>query len=235
MGCTNEGGFPFSRTLTSTVAVGGERILVVDVPVAVEITAAPLRTDVFVELDLVVTASTATRARVLAESVTLEILRPDSSRVKVTFAELEDGNLSGVLRVQAPPVLGLEVGSLDLVSITGMEGDVFVASVGPVKVAEAEGDVRVDTRGGNVIIDAELPPGAEISASTGGGDIELAIPARPSVDVEAAINGQGQIYVTHPALPAPISAVAYQATVSGGLASARLLTQGGSIVIRARE
>ncbi|MCC7382309.1 MAG: hypothetical protein IT384_10790 [Deltaproteobacteria bacterium] len=233
-GCEGGDVSSFERTITSTVTLSTERAFRIDVPVPVEVTGSPLRTSIFADLTFVVTASTATKARTLAEGINLVVVRPSPDEAVITVdGPLDVQIVGGLLKISAPPVLGVTIGSSGTVVVRGMERAIAASSAGSIKIQDAQQDVSATCRGGNILLDARLPQGTRLDASTGRGDIELRLVDRPSLDLEAAA-AQGEIVIAHAAFPTPISATSYHATVNGGLATARVLTQAGRIVIRTR-
>jgi hypothetical protein len=225
-----------SRTLTSTITVGLETLLSIESPVAVVLSGNRGRSEIFATFHATVTASTSTRSRNAAEALTIDVSRPSEDRIVLSIAPPREAGLSGKLELVAPPHLDLEVGSNGTVEIAGMEGEITVGTVSHVKVTGAKRDVTVQTRGGNILVESTTPQGTRTDLATGGGDIELTLFERPSVDLEATFSsGAGEMLIAHPAFPQPMGATQgrYHATVNGGLAIVRLLTQTGRrIVIR---
>jgi hypothetical protein len=247
----------FTRTLTSTVTLSAETNLVLVSPVALTATGSLGRSAVYATLEAVVTASTATKARVLAGELSLDVTRVDAADVKLDLGNPPGtfiGALGGSLSLGLPASLGLtaEVDNGTTV-ISGLTGPIAITSNEAVKITGGAAGITVSVQNGNAIVDTALLPGGMTTISVGQGDIELDLPAALSADL-AVQSGSAQIVINHPALSSlpltqltmplnfgqPISVpqsgdgMSFQATVNGGAAVVRAVTQSGQVVINAR-
>jgi hypothetical protein len=234
-GCEPQPSARFERSFTSTVAVGAETRLALLAGLPIELTAEGRRADVLVTLDAVFTASTATAAREAAEAVMLVVERSGSD-LGVSLPAVAGAGIEGVLRVRMPADLSL-VARVEAGTFvgSGFRRPVEVAAADGASVSDAEDDVLVLVTDGPILVQSRLTPGRGLEAATGRGDIDLRLPAALSAAV-AADAPLGQVIVEHPALPIPVgpNRQRYRAEVSGGLSPVSLLTQAGSIVIRAQ-
>lgn len=221
------------RSLTSTVTLEGERRLVTNLPIPVTIEGERRVNDVLVTVDLTVTASSSTQARILADMITIEEEHADRDLV-IGITEPENARLSGTVRIQLPADLDVKVtergGTVDVLEV---EGEIEVDSLSHVRVTGAEENVDVAVEAGNALVESAQNPGLTTTIRVNAGDVELTLPPAVSADIEAvATNG---IVVAHPMLQRwPGGNQPYRASVGGGLSIVRLSTRRGLVVIRSR-
>lgn len=233
VGCGEGHSGSADRTLTSTITAGGARLLTVQAPVALEVTGHPSRTTILAALDVTITASTATRARTVAEGLVIDAVAKDE-QLELRVAIPSDAGISGTLKLTVPAYLDLGLRVAGTVMVGRVDGEIGVEAQSSVKITGAKRSVAVAATAGNVLIDSDTPQSTVLDARTGSGDMELTLFERPSLDLEASVTGQGQVVIAHPAFPQAINSSSYRAAVNGGLAVARLLTGTGRIVIRSR-
>lgn len=219
------------RHFTSTVTLSSEANLIVDMPLSVEIDAAPVRTSVLADFDGTITASTSTRAKAVADGLAFIVTRPDAQTVKISFPPPQIGtNYTGAVRLFAPPTLKLIAGSSRIVLIKSWRGTIVAAAQGGVQIDDGCCAITV-TQAPQVVVATSLQAGApvEITASR---QVDLILPERPSIALTVGLNDNSQLSILHPLFPRPIGGVPYAPVLNGGLASVRVLTQTGRIVIR---
>ena len=126
------------------------------------------------------------------------------------------------------------------VSLVGRGGPVDVVDVGGAidavgathtRITGATGSVRLRVDQGNAIAEVAALPGNTVQLATNSGDVQVILPARPSVAI-AAQTGSGAILIRHPGLPRyPGGGLPYAANVNGGLAQVVLQTSAGNVVV----
>ncbi len=231
-GCDGGPAFPATRSLTSTVALGSERALVVDAPTEVRVEGDRRRDEVSVALEATVTASAASTAARLAAALEVEVDRTRPGVLQLRLAAPEAASLGGRLTVRVPADLDLGVvGRGGPVDVLGMERGVDVVAATHARVEGALGSVRVRVERGNALVSSALSPGTVADLEVGVGDVQLTLPARPSAAIEASAGGGGSVQVGHPALPRAFGVQPYRAAVNGGLGAARLVARAGNVVI----
>lgn len=231
------------RTFTSTVTLGDQIRVIVDSPVSLVVKGSPVRREVVATVNVTVTASSAERAKVIADELELVAEPIASSReLKLTLTGVApfQAGLSGELVLEMPNEMALSAivrGGTG--RIESVEGAIEVTAISSVRITGAKDKAIVKINSGNAIIDSFAPPGSQIQADVGTGDIELDLPPTVSADIEATIGqqGAGRVLVDHPALPQPVGpgVTNYKQRVNGGLALVRVLARAGNIVIRARR
>lgn len=227
--------FQASVSRTSTVTVGNARAVAIAVPVVVDVVASPVARDVVFTLQAVVTASTTEQANQAAEALELVVTSPNTDLERVELSPLEDGvRIQGVLTVRMPENLDLQVTSPGGARVRGMRRLVDLRTNGGAEVYEASGSVTVSTSGGAIIDSLMLQSTVVDVAATG--NIELRLPAAPSVTLVASVAANvGAVTVEHPALPAAFGdRTMYRASVNGGLAQASLRSSAGGVTLRTR-
>lgn len=224
------------RSFTSTVSLSLEQAVFIIAPVSIEVVRSR-RTDILITVDAVVTASTATVARQVAEALAIEISRPDSNAVIINLPAPTNGTLAGGMHVEVPGDIDVDVRSNNVAVVRGVERRVQAVASNGVEVEGARGSVTVVVNSGPAIVESLLEGGATVDVTVGSGDLLLRLPSRMSADVNATIGDKGEVLIEHPALPAPlgIGKTRYRATVNGGLSLVRALTTVGRIVIRPRS
>ena len=223
----------FERSLTSTVALQGESLLVTNVPLPI-VFEGERRNDIIFTVDLTVTASSSTLARTVAESIEITELR-EARSLELGIIEPDRGRLSGTIRVRLPRDLDLVVteraGTVDVFEVTG---SIKVNSLSHVRITGAENDLFVAVEAGNALVDSDLPPSKTTTIRTGTGDIELKGPPGMSTQIQAETQ-EGDIVIAHPALPRwPGGNLPYRAQVNGGLHQISILAGQGTIVVTSR-
>lgn len=235
--CEEADQFSVDRVVTSTVAVSAERRLVIDSPVALDLRGETSIDDIYASLEATITASSAARARDLADALDVAVEHLDSSTLKLTLPPPKEAALSGTLRLRVPARFDASVFARGgAAMIDSLQGTIAVSSVSHVRVERALGNVEISVSSGNVLLDTALFPGGTTRVEVGLGDIELKLPEALSADIDAAIRSQGEVLIAHPRLlPAvDLDRRRYHAVVAGGLSVVRLVTGTGRIVIRAR-
>lgn len=219
------------RHFTSTVTLSSEANLIVDMPLSVEINAAPVRTSVLADFDGTITASTSTRAKTVAEGLAFIVTRPDAQTVKISLpAPLIGTNYTGAVRLFAPPTLKLIAGSSRIVLIKSWRGAIVAAAQSGVQVDDGCCAITI-TQAPQVVVATSLQAGAPVDI-TASGQVDLILPERPSIALTVSVNDNNQLSILHPFFPRPIGGVPYAPVLNGGLAPVRVLTQTGRIVIR---
>jgi hypothetical protein len=235
IGCAEVPQFSETRSLTSTVALDRESLLDVDSVVSLSIVGERRSTDLHFALEATVTASTSTRAKILADALALAPTS-DGDTVTLKVEAPSEASLSGTLEIGAPPDLDLTIvergGTVD---VEDLEGSLRIVSQSHVRVVGATRDTVVGVVSGNALVDTLATPGTTTTIEVTAGDIELTLPEGLSANL-LAVAGQGQIYIAHPRLPPFLGRPGdvYSANVGGGLAVFRLETRAGKIVIRTR-
>jgi hypothetical protein len=209
------------RHFTSTVTLSSEANLIVDMPLSVEINAAPVRTSVLADFDGTITASTSTRAKTVAEGLAFIVTRPDAQTVKISLpAPLIGTNYT----------LKLIAGSSRIVLIKSWRGAIVAAAQSGVQVDDGCCAITI-TQAPQVVVATSLQAGAPVDI-TASGQVDLILPERPSIALTVSVNDNNQLSILHPLFPRPIGGVPYAPVLNGGLAPVRVLTQTGRIVIR---
>lgn len=221
------------RSLTSTVTLQSETRLVTNLPIPVVVQGERRVNDVVVTVDLTVTASSSTKARLLADMIDIDAEHADRDLV-VTIGEPAGAELSGTVQLRIPDDLDLKVvergGTVDILEV---EGEIEVDARSHVRIVGAESHVDVGVEAGNALIETALPPGSGAVVQVNAGDIELTLPPAVSADIEA--NATAGIVIAHPMLQRwPGGNQPYRANVGGGLSVVRLSTRRGLVVIRSR-
>ncbi len=223
------------RTLTSTVTLSLEDTLAVDSAVTLRISGEPRLDEIYATLNAVVTASTSSRAAMLADKLSIGVERRDRT-VALVIPVLKDAVLSGELLLRVPSDMKIDVVERgDTVDVSGMNHHLRIASRSHVRIVGAQEDVVVGVVQGNVVLDVELNPGTNIDVRTDAGDIDFAVPQTLSVTLVARTMN-GTIIPQHPQLP-PFRGGAgepYGVVVGGGLSNVQLQTGVGNIIIRTR-
>ena len=226
------------RTITSTVTLGASVARVtIESWTPLSVSGAVLRTDLFAELEVTLTASSSTVARRLADELTIEVERPSSTDVIVRVRPPRDAMLYGILRVRLPAQLAVEgIVHSGTAEASGLEGPVAFTAQGGVRVTDARDDVTAIVTSGNVSVDTRLPPTHEVRVEVGKGDVELRLPLSLSAQIQADVTTRGEVLIDHPELQpaAGIYRTRYRAELNGGLSTVRVLTQVGNIILRAR-
>lgn len=227
---------PAERTLDQTFTLTDELVLAIDSAVSVAVVGAERRDDILAHLEITVTASTSTRARILADSVMLVEERLEEERALIlTLPPPTEAGIGGFLELTIPADLDLSIiergGTTE---VDGVTGDLAIESVSHVRVTGAEQDVSIETSAGNVLLETALSQGSTTQVTLAVGDIELTVPNTPSVDLQALARSRGGVFPAHPAFPPFFGGPGdiYTAFVGGGLSLAQLVTGGGNIVIR---
>ncbi|MBK6687668.1 MAG: hypothetical protein IPG45_24555 [Deltaproteobacteria bacterium] len=230
-GCNSGPVASANRVLTATVALSNETALIVNAPVAIELRGARRLDQIIVRAEVTITASSADTAERQAAALTLVEERVAADRVlRLTLPGSTD-DTTGKITLEVPADLDLGINGGATIDASGMDGSYDVRALSTVLIADAQRDVVVRTSGG-IRLTTRASPGTTADLEQGVGDIELILPALPSVQFQAA-TGNGQIVIAHPQLP-PWSGGnnAYQVSVNGGLSAIRLVTQSGNVVIR---
>lgn len=226
------------RTLTATVTLSLEDTLAIDSAVALTIEGEKRIDQIFATLEAVVTASTSTRAEMLASRLGIEVQRRDRT-VSINIASLSNANASiqGALKLRVPSDLKINaIERGDTTDIRGMEEALNVSSASHVRITGAQRDVVVGVTRGNAIVDAALDPGSSIEIGAQAGDVELSIPTSLSANVQALVRTNGTILPQHPQLP-PFRGKPgqiYSVRIGDGLSAVALETGVGNIVIKTR-
>jgi hypothetical protein len=221
------------RSLTSTVTLGRESLIDINLPISVAIDGRSRGDDVVISVDLIVTASTASAARDRAAA--MEILTTSAEGIlSIGITEPKYTGLAGMVTVTMPGDLDVRVtergGTVDVVDL---DGQLLVNSLAHVRVTGAKDNLGVGIEAGNALIQTEAQPGKQTVIRLKRGDIELTLPPAVSADIVADVLGNGNIVVAHPSLPKyPGGTLPYQTSVAGGLSVIRLETGSGLIVIK---
>jgi hypothetical protein len=224
------------RSIAGNVDLLTARTLVVDSVVEVIVTGNPRADDIAYALDAVVTASTATVANRLADRLVIGVDRPEDDVVRVRLDPLDNGTLSGQLRLTVPSDLDLGVlQRAAQVTVDSMDAVVQVDSIGAVRIVDPGGYVSVGVQTGAVVVESTLPVGETTEVSVRNGDIQLLVPQQISAAISATAGGAGSVQIQHPSLPRPLANRPYAATVNGGLNSVRLSTMNGSVFIQVQQ
>jgi hypothetical protein len=222
---------------TSTVPLGQQTTLVVDAPLPLEVVGRRRSTDLVYHLDATMTASTASIAVRLAEAARVKTeLEGLEARLEFEGFEPDGGRISGGrLRVWVPDDMDVQlVGRGGPVDVSAILGDVDVVGATHARVVGAEGSVRVAVDQGNAIAEVAARPGSIVELATNRGDVQVLLPAAPSVTVQARADN-GAILVRHPNLPRYAGGgLPYGAVVNGGLSQVVLTSVAGNVVIDAR-
>lgn len=230
-GCNSGPVASADRVLTATVALSNETALIINAPVAIVVNGARRIDQIYVRAEVTVTASAADSAERKAAALTLSEERVAADRLlRLTLPGTAD-DTSGKITLEVPADLDLGLNGGATIEASGMDGSYDVRALSTVLIAGAQRDVVVRTSGG-IRLTTRASPGTTADLEQGVGDLELILPALPSVQFQAA-TGNGQILIAHPQLP-PWSGGTnpYQVSVNGGLAAIRLVTQSGNVVIR---
>ncbi len=227
----------FELVRTGTVAVGQNTTFVVNSPFELTVLGQPRSTDLVYKLTATLTASTATRARTLAEAVTLSTEQVDGGGLQLLFegAEPNEGQIAGLLEIRIPEDMDVQlIARGGPVLVQNIEGSINVNAATGALVEGATGSVRVGVERGNAIVRSQALPGSVIEVATNAGDAQVSLPSRPSVALQAQAGGGGQIFIQHPGLPQYAGGdLPYGAVVNGGLSQVVLTTRVGNIVIDA--
>lgn len=225
--------FEASRSWTSTVTLGQQRILEIHAPVTLGIEGLPRTSELVLDMEAVATASSATVARQLVDNLDWTI-DDDGRRLRVTGDNFQpnQGTIQGVLIVRLPDDMDLEVFGLGgPVQIFDVEGDITVNAATHTELVRTSGNATVRLEQGNALIDSAVSPGSVIDVVVNAGDVQLTAPLTVSAQIGAVTN-QGQIFIRHAGLPNPIQGLPYQVTVGGGLSRVSLGTRRGNILIQ---
>jgi hypothetical protein len=230
--------FPAKRTFTSTITLGAETVLILDVPISITLRGEPRIDEIYATVDATVTASTSTRASQLAED--LRFIRTSSAgdtKLSLALAAPPEASIGGTITVRVPSDLDLAVvergGTTDVVN---MRGNIEIASASHTRISGAERNVFVQTSAGNVLVDSTLPAGSSVRLELQVGDVDLAVPEGLSADIQATAVRSGSVIPAHPRLPQFTGKAGdtYRANVGGGLSVVRITTGSGKIIIRGR-
>ncbi len=219
-------------TRTGTVTLGAEDLLIIDTAVDLIVQADRRTAEVTWSFEGTVSATSASAAQNLAESVDIVVDQDDDDALQLTLADVDRGRIEGLWRVSAPADLDVEVlgrGGSQLVD--GFEGTVRANGVLGVAVLDARGDVFVASNAGEVLIESMLPSGTVIDVETGA-SIQLAIPLAFGARIEAQAGPNGEIIIQHPRLPQWLgSGLPYVVSVGDALSQVRLVSRAGSVFI----
>ncbi|MFO0724138.1 MAG: hypothetical protein U1E65_10170 [Myxococcota bacterium] len=220
-----------ARHFTSTVTLSSEASLILDMPIGFEIDAAPVRTSVLVDFNGAVTASTSSKAKSLAAALDFVVTRPDAQTVKISLPAPATGSrYLGAVHVFAPPTLKLTAGSLGSIIIKSWTSEINAAAVGGVEIDGGCCAITI-SQCTAAVVTTSLQAAQPVNISSSG-EIDLFLPARPSIALNAEVADVSQLSIEHPAFPRPVGGLAYTPILNGGLAPVHVLTQAGRIVIR---
>ena len=222
-----------SGVLTSTVTLDRfDEALVVDSVLPVAVIGAR-RSDVLVEVELTITASSAEVAERALAAYAIQVEGSGGTRV-ITAAGPSQGRASGLLRIEAPRDLPLEVSSKGgSARVEGMAAAVAIQAVGPVQLLDARSDAVVRVEVGGAQVDTPLRPGQRVDVGAGSGDVVIALPANPDGRFDA--EAPGGVASAHPALPSRPGGVPYGITRGAGLASVVATTRAGTVRFTVRR
>lgn len=216
---------------TSTVALARESavLLVFDVPV--EVVGTLSGSNVVVDFEGTVTASSADQAKSAAMAVTITHVS-DAETLRVELRTPVGAQaLTGLAKVTLPRgvILGVRTGGT--AHVRAMDRGIDIEAAGNVLVEDLRDSARVTTNA-NLLLSSTVPASSTLEATAGGG-IELALPPALSAEVELSVPEGAQIVIQHPGLPPPIGGVSssYRTVVRGGAALVRAVAQGGNITV----
>lgn len=222
-------------TRTATIALGRQTTFLVESPVQLVVMGNRRSTDLVYELRGTMTASTSSAAITLADAVEVTTEEADDNAIRLIVegtAPREGRIEGGLLRVWLPD--DMDVGLVGLggpVDVENVAGAVDVVSASHGRVTGSSGSVSVRVNSGNAVANLPIANGNPVLLATNAGDVQLALPSRPSVAISAQATG-GTILIRHPGLPRhPGGDLPYGAVVNGGLSQVILTSNQGNVVI----
>lgn len=234
-GCGSGSTITAGHVLTATITLGNESALIVNAPIAIAVVGTRRSGEIHVRAELVVTGTTAAAAKEKAEKITLlEERIPAQGLVRLTLPGTQD-ELAGKIVLEVPADLDLGLNGGATIEAKGMDGSYDVRALSTVLIAGAQKNVIARTSAGGIQVETLAAPGSTTDLEVSTGNLDLILPAVPSVQFQVAAGG-GMIGIDHPQLP-PWSGGGnpYQVSVNGGLALARLVTQAGNVLIRGKQ
>ncbi|MBK8011315.1 MAG: hypothetical protein IPK13_08185 [Deltaproteobacteria bacterium] len=232
--CTLAPQYTADRSISESVELAGEQVLVVDAILPIDFRGARRRSDIQIDIEATLTASSAETAEEMAAALAIEKANTDPSILTLTLAAPTKGFISGTLVITAPSDLDVQIVERGgAVRVDGLEGTLQVDALSDVQVRNAQNNVLIRVAEGLAVLDTLGLPGTTTQVAVGVGDVYLAL---PTTTLNLTLFAQGQrIIVDHPQLPRVLNTGRpYEATVGVALAAVSLTAQQGAVTIGAR-
>ena len=234
--CTLGPQYTADRSISEAIALGDEPVLVIDSILPVDFRGARRRSDIQVDIEATLTASSAETAEKMAAALTLEhSSSDDGSTLTLTLAPPAKGFIAGTIVIAAPSDLHVQIIERGgAVRVDGLEGELQVDAVSDVQVLNAQNSATIRVAQGSVWLDALAQPGSNTQVEVGVGNVNLALPTTTTLNVALFAQGS-EIIIDHPQFPRVLNTGRpYEATVGAALAAISLSTQQGAVTIGVR-